>query len=80
MHAAVMAYLQKERAVAEPIAAFHAFAAADAQAFIDDVLVIGVLHIGALDGAHRTLLIFRGGGQAVRLGRLGLEETEHNSQ
>jgi hypothetical protein len=52
-----MPHLQVERSIAESIAPFDAFGAANAQRFIDGVLVIRILDKRALDSGSRTELI-----------------------
>jgi len=76
VHAAVMPHLQEKRAIAEMIASFHASAATDAEMLIDNILVIRIFHVRALECANRALLIFRGGSHTVRLCGFGLKEAE----
>jgi len=51
-------YLQKERTVAEGLAALDAFAAADALVFIDGVFKVRVFDVPAKDRVGRTTQIF----------------------
>jgi hypothetical protein len=59
IQAAVMPRLQVQRPVPERIAAFHAFAATDAQLLIDGVFKIGILDVRPLDRSRRAELAFR---------------------
>jgi hypothetical protein len=68
VYTAIMPHLEKERPVAEPIAALDAFGASDAQAFIDGVLVIGIFDERALNRGGRAQTILRAGIQVIRLG------------
>ncbi len=63
----LMAYLEKEGAVAERGAAFDTFAAADTQLFVNNIFVIGMLNKSALDGSRWAELVFRSGVQGVGL-------------
>ena len=67
MHAAVMADLQEERAVAETITAFDAFGAPDAERLVNRVFVIGVFDERAFDSGGGAELIFSRGGKRIRL-------------
>lgn len=53
-----MAYLKKERAISEGIAALDALAAPDAKRLVNRVLVEGLLHEPAADGAGGAKLVF----------------------
>lgn len=65
VNTAVVANLQKERAVPETIAAFNTLRTADAELLINLVLVVRVFDERALDGAGRAKLIFSCGAECV---------------
>ena len=58
VNTAVVANLQKERAVPETIAAFNTLRTADAELLVNLVLVIRIFDERTLDGARRAELIF----------------------
>lgn len=65
--AAVMAYLEEEGTVAKKDASFDTFRAADAQFFVNGVLVIRVLQGCPFNGSCRAKLVFSAGVQGVWL-------------
>ena len=68
VYAAVVADLEEEGAVAEPVAAFDALGAADAEFFVYGVFVIRILDKAAPDSAGGAELVFGARVQVVRLG------------
>ncbi|MBA7707759.1 hypothetical protein ES703_116638 [subsurface metagenome] len=62
-----MSHLKKQCPVAKSVTALDAFAAADAQQFVNRVLVIGVLHKSAFYRSCGTKLIFGALGDIKRL-------------
>ena len=64
-----MADLEEQGAVAEAVAALHAFGAADAEFFVNTILIIRVLDIRALDRCRRAELVLRRRRQLVRFRR-----------
>jgi hypothetical protein len=68
VYAPIMTHLQEQRAVAKPIATFHAFCASNAEALVDRVFVIRILHERPLDRSSGAQLVFCSSVQIVRRG------------
>jgi len=68
VNATIVAHLEEERAVAEPVTALNALRASDAQLLVNGVLEVGVLDVTAPDRGGRTQAILRAGIQVVGFG------------
>jgi len=66
VQATIVAHLEIEGTVAEPIAALDAFGATDAELRIDDVLIVRIFDERALDGRGGTQLVLGARVQIVR--------------
>ena len=72
VEATIMAHLEEERTVAEPVASFDAFGAADAKLFVNRVFEVGVLDERTFDGGGRAEAIL---GTGIEIIWFGLEIT-----
>ena len=68
VNATIVAHLEEERAVAEPVTALNALRAPNTQLLVDGVLEIGVLDVTAPNRGGRTQAILRASIQVVGFG------------
>jgi hypothetical protein len=66
VHAAIVADLEEQGPVPEPVASFNALRASDAKPLLYGVFVIGILDKAAFDSGSRAELVFSAGIQVIR--------------